>query len=281
MGKKSASRSGASRFWRIQELRNLELLHVKTADREFPREIHDEYEITYIERGAGYLQHGGREYLVRPDSIVVIGPGEAHRFKPSDGPWAFRTFFTAGSSLADVASSASDRLPADPRFALPVIQDKALGQSLQRLHILLEHPGCLLEQEQTAVVTGARLVLQYSRPDSSLRQFGSERTGIEHAREYLQAHYQRNVSLTKLAAIAGLSPFHFLRAFRQHVGMPPHASLVQIRINLAKKMLRDGRASVDVALTTGFSDQSHFCRHFHAHAGITPLEYRNAHHAAR
>jgi AraC family transcriptional regulator len=74
-----------------------------------------------------------------------------------------------------------------------------------------------------------------------------------------------------------LSLFHFLRKFRTEFGCPPHAYVMQRRIEHAKRQMarRDIPLKV-VAADCGFSDQSHMTRVFRRLLGTTPAEYRNA-----
>jgi transcriptional regulator GlxA family with amidase domain len=79
------------------------------------------------------------------------------------------------------------------------------------------------------------------------------------------------MSLDALAAMAGLSTHHFVRAFHQSVGMPPHSYLLSRRLEHAEQMLRETQLPLsEIALATGFSDQSHFARHFRRRTGMSP-----------
>jgi AraC-like DNA-binding protein len=75
--------------------------------------------------------------------------------------------------------------------------------------------------------------------------------------------------------MAGLSVFHFARAFRQSFGMPPHSYLLRRRIERADRLLEQTELSLsEIALSTGFSDQSHFAKHFRRLTGMTPSTAR-------
>ncbi|MGD1898138.1 MAG: helix-turn-helix domain-containing protein, partial [Phormidesmis sp.] len=90
---------------------------------------------------------------------------------------------------------------------------------------------------------------------------------------YLRAHCRRDVSLKELADVVGLSRFHFCRLFRQQVGVSAGAYQLQLRLTEAKKMMIKGRSLAEVAIATGFYDQSHFSRHFKRYVGTTPAKY--------
>ena len=75
--------------------------------------------------------------------------------------------------------------------------------------------------------------------------------------------------------ITNLNRSYLIRVFRNAVGMPPYTYLNQIRVEKAKRLLRQGMSIADAAITVGMSDQSHLTRHFKKIVGITPGRYRN------
>jgi AraC-like DNA-binding protein len=93
--------------------------------------------------------------------------------------------------------------------------------------------------------------------------------------EFIEANLDQNISLESLAEMAGLSTHHFARAFKQTLGMPPHCYVLQRRIERAQQMLRDTDLSLsEIALSAGFSDQSHLTRHFRRLTGVPPSVMR-------
>ena len=98
---------------------------------------------------------------------------------------------------------------------------------------------------------------------------------LRRVREFIDTHLEENISIQVLADIAGLSMFHFARAFKQSEGMTPHEYLVHCRVRRAKDLLTDSILPLsEIALAAGFSDQSHLARRFREHVGITPSSYR-------
>jgi AraC-like DNA-binding protein/PAS domain-containing protein len=94
-------------------------------------------------------------------------------------------------------------------------------------------------------------------------------------REYIDARTNENIPLEAMAELAGLSVFHFARAFRQSFGLPPHSYLLHRRIARAHRLLQQTELPVsEIALSTGFSDQSHFARHFRRLTGMAPGQAR-------
>ena len=89
--------------------------------------------------------------------------------------------------------------------------------------------------------------------------------------EYIESHLDERISLDGLSSMAGLSPYHFARAFRRSLGMPPHGYLLQRRLERVKQLIRESKLPLsEIALATGFADQSHLARHFRRVTGMSP-----------
>ncbi len=144
-----------------------------------------------------------------------------------------------------------------PTFPFLLIQDKHLARLILRLHIALEGLTSQLEQDSRLLWTLAKLIARHadSRPQLKSVGVGTESQSIRRVRDYLEAHYAKNVSLEHLASIANLSPFYFIRTFRNQVGLPPHGYLNQVRLVHAKMLLLQGEQISQVAYQTGFADQ--------------------------
>jgi AraC-like DNA-binding protein len=102
---------------------------------------------------------------------------------------------------------------------------------------------------------------------------------IDRAVEFLERSYQDPIGLKQVAQVAGLSPCHFLRAFRAAVGVSPQAYLVRCRLRYAQRLMteRVGRGCLGkIAVEAGFCDQTHMIRHFRHAFGQTPGEWLRA-----
>ncbi|HEY1013267.1 MAG TPA: AraC family transcriptional regulator, partial [Herpetosiphonaceae bacterium] len=95
------------------------------------------------------------------------------------------------------------------------------------------------------------------------------------ARDYARALFDAPLSLDELAGVAGLSPNHLLRAFRQAFGQTPHQYLTGLRLDRARQLLRETDDPVtEICLAVGFSSLGSFSWLFRRAAGEPPLRYR-------
>ena len=84
-----------------------------------------------------------------------------------------------------------------------------------------------------------------------------------------------NLSLTVLADIACLSPYHFSRSFKELAGVGPQRYVIQRRLERAKTLLRRTHEPLArIAHEAGFADQSHFNSMFRREIGVTPNQFR-------
>ena len=98
---------------------------------------------------------------------------------------------------------------------------------------------------------------------------------LRRVKEYIDSNLGTNIDLAMLANIAGFSIFHFARAFKQSEGASPHRYLLDRRIDRAENLLVKTDLPIsEIAVTSGFSDQSHLARHFRQRVGVSPSTYR-------
>ena len=93
--------------------------------------------------------------------------------------------------------------------------------------------------------------------------------------EYISARLHESISLMDLAAVAGVGVFQFAHAFKRRIGMPPHQYLLRKRVKRAIALKRDPEKSIaEIALSCGFSSQSHLASAFRRVTGTTPGAWR-------
>lgn len=94
--------------------------------------------------------------------------------------------------------------------------------------------------------------------------------------KHIESNYHQELTVESLAELAGLSSYHMLHLFRGSTGLSLHRYIIQTRIRKSIEQFMPDRNLLDIALSCGFYDQSHFIKHFKRHVGTTPRSYLNS-----
>jgi AraC family transcriptional regulator len=98
---------------------------------------------------------------------------------------------------------------------------------------------------------------------------------LQRVTEWIGEHVAEDFDLAQLAALVGLSKYHFHRSFKKAIGVSPSCYHTQLRMELARKLLRETNKSVvEVAFEIGYASASHFAQLFRRQTGLSPGEYR-------
>ncbi|MBW4582809.1 MAG: AraC family transcriptional regulator [Tildeniella nuda ZEHNDER 1965/U140] len=96
---------------------------------------------------------------------------------------------------------------------------------------------------------------------------------LQTVQDYIHSRLDQPLQLAELAAVSGLSQYHFCRVFKQTIGLAPYQYVLKQRMEKAKVLLHQGNHTlVEISLLVGCTDQSRFAKHFRKHFGVTPRE---------
>ena len=91
----------------------------------------------------------------------------------------------------------------------------------------------------------------------------------------MQNRYAKTISIKYVADLCGFSESHFMKLFKELTGMSFTAYLVNYRLELSAKQLREtDEKIIDIATNCGFNNHSYFTRAFLKKYGLTPAKYR-------
>jgi len=210
--------------------------------------------------------------------VIIIPEGSSSRWdipKPVD----IVALYVSHKTLERVATEADAATPIDllERTAHP---DPITSRLLLSAADVLEGDETLatLFRQQLTDLLATRLVAAHTGSPTTFQPSmgGLAPKVLLRAIERLRSDSDADVSLAALASEAGLSRFHFCRAFKQSTGLSPHAWLRQHRLEQAMNMLRDTDESiVSVAAALGYGSQTAFAAAFRKLTGETPSDWRS------
>lgn len=213
----------------------------------------------------------------RPGVVIIIPEGSSSRWdipKPVD----VVQLYLPHTMLERVAREADTATPTDllERTAHP---DPITSRLLLTAADAMEGNGALdtLFRHQLIDLLTTRLLAAHTGSPTTIQPVmgGLSPKVLLRAIERLRSDSDADVSLAALASDAGLSRFHFCRAFKESTGLSPHAWLRQHRLEQAMNMLRDTDASVvSVAAALGYASQTAFAAAFRKMTGDTPSDWR-------
>ncbi|PPD15514.1 MAG: hypothetical protein CTY25_05995 [Methylobacterium sp.] len=222
---------------------------------------------------------GRRAAVMWPGSFFIIPPNFATTFLVDV---AHRGEFVALNfrRLLDATGGEESDLPPDGDFGWlhgPFHTDKYTLSAMDALwrEARSGNPhGSLGVDGTTLQLMGALLALRDAKPAAPARS-GLAPWQLRRVFTLFEDRLADDIALPELAALVGLSPSHFCRAFARSTGMPPHRWRMRRRIERAKELLANGTLSVtNVALCLGFSTPQHFAAAFRAQVGTTPSDWR-------
>ncbi len=251
------------------------VLHARFVRHEYSRHTHDEFVVGLIVEGVQRCVLLKTLNYTPAGSVFCINPGEAH--DGSAGAPEGYVYHTVYPTAAQVRSVAEEfGIAGLPQFTSAVIEDHALAQLLARYHESVAARASQLEQETRLRLALVLMVRRHMNVEMAKPAALSVSPAVGRARDYLAENLNEDVSLTQLAAVVDVSPFHLARAFASRYGLPPHAFRDELRVRHAARMLASDMPPADVALAVGYCDQSHLNRQFKKILGVSPGQYARA-----
>jgi AraC-like DNA-binding protein len=227
---------------------------------------HDTYTVALTINGVQAFNYRGAMRHSLPGQVLILHPDEIHDGHCRDGagfsywaayvPPAHVQAVLGGAELPFVSNGVSTN-PAVIAAAMSMVIDCAgVGD-----------PGAY----EDALYDLAQAMNDVAGKAASVRT--ANRTAVMRAREFLDSAVVSGARLDELEQVADCDRWQLSRDFRALLGTSPYRYLQYRRIDLAKRLLREGAKLADAAHGAGFADQSHFGRTFRKTVGLTPKQW--------
>lgn len=259
------------------------IYHLDLAYHKSRGELHDFYELVFVEKGFYYVILDGERIVVPPDSCIFFAPNAFHS---GDGV----TRSTATVNIVSFDSNSPAMHYFDNRlFALD-------GQQRERLRCFFadcfdtcesrkggvfarEHVGAhtlqILKAELELFLLGLYREEAVGETPSNRKQYRKE--SFRALSNYMKAHLGERLTLAALATACSMSETAIKSLCREFCGCGPIEYLLSLRIAAAKRLIREsGLSFTEIAVATGFGSLHYFSRVFKERTGITPTDYAKA-----
>ncbi|WAM49991.1 AraC family transcriptional regulator [Vreelandella venusta] len=263
-------------FWRDSRLPYVELRKISDARQVcYAPHSHVHWSVGAITSGSSTFFYRESTYPINAGDLVMMNPDWVHACNPIENePWAYLMLYVDAQWLADVRYQIGTL--GSPDWS--DIDTAVVSQPALYAHYC-EMAACLLDKQCTlsmkhASVTGFLTALMLALAHETTVSRPQPPDGLQAAAAYCDVNAAFDVSLETLCQLTGYSAGHLIRAFKQHYGLTPHAYLINRRVQLGQRALRQGESIVNAALLAGFNDQPHFQRTFKRLVAATPNQYR-------
>ncbi len=212
--------------------------------------------------GAGLYTADGEKVEIRPDRCYILPP-HCNRLTWCTGmPYQLYIHFELSMSTGN---------PRFPFHEIPLtVEMRPVLEELKH-SLIRDKPDCLRNSLLSISLCSRALTLL---PSEALLESETDRR-MELTCNYLREHLANEVNLDTLAARVKMTPNAFSRLFRENTGVTPYQYLLQLRYNLASKLLHSDQHSIDeICEIVGVKDRFHFSRTFKKIYGVPPAQYR-------
>lgn len=246
---------------------------------------HDRIEIIVINRGSVICQVNSEVFSLHTGDVCFINHKQLHHLRASDENECCHDVLIVGTDLLTRSNRIVERCIApvldDADFShvrfegasSPAAEIAALVDHIKHLRAL-EEPGYELEIVADVHCIFRQLLLAHESMHVVAPTDANARI-LQRMTDYIHNHYDGPISLDDIARAGGVSRSQCTKLFKRYASSSPIAFVNRYRLEQSRVLLRSSSASVaEVALRSGFSDQSYFNRLFSRAYGITPLSYR-------
>ena len=219
-----------------------------------------------------------RETVIEAGSCDVVAPCEMRKFRFKGEARAILLSIEPEILQSMIAGpSGGNALELIRRWhgADPILQDLLMKL---RAEVQGGFPAGALLSEHLCTKLAEQLIERHSIGKLKVDRYKGGLSGFRLSQviEFIDSHLELNLTAGELARVAGLSKYHFGKAFSASIGMSPHRFMLARRIDRSRSLLvHSGLPLAQIAAAVGFSSQSHFTTVFLERIGATPGRYRS------
>lgn len=254
------------------------LLYDNNENEEYPLHWHNAVEIIMPLTNGFEAVCSGKSYVMNERDVLIIPAGTLHNLKARQGR---RLILLCDNKIFADNPALTNLIPL---FAEPLLINSGYGKEF------LDSINCIMEDIYSLytnindingiyiyikLLTLLAHIKEYRQNEIKFIDGGGYADTFGRVTEYIERNYMNDITLEKLAGLAGYSTYHFSRMFKKYSGTAFVDHLNRRRVNAAQLLLSEADVSItDIAMRTGFSSITTFNRVFKKINGCTPSEYK-------
>ena len=240
-------------------LDGIELKSATFIDKNFPFHFHQSWSLAYIKYGSENIAFNNTNFLINKNALQLIPPYSIHKnWSNKNNVWTYKALYIGD----DVIKNVLKKIKADYSYlaSFPyfisycnsefVINEESIFKTLENLFLdTLNH------------VDQFYLKKYVGEPFNDILN-------------YLSVNFNQPITLETLQKEFKVNKFKLQKNFKKNIGLTPLEYITAIRIENSKKLFYTDTPLVEIALESGFYDQSHFTHSFKKYVGVTPGNYK-------
>jgi AraC-like DNA-binding protein len=264
-----------TQYWWDRHVSGLSLLQADFTTHTYPPHSHDAFVIAITENGGSVVKSRGLVEEAHSSRLLVFNPAEPHAgWMGRSRRWRYRSLYLECAAIAEVARGLG--IDEVPYFTQNIFADADLIEGFLALHRALEAGRDVFAERELLISTFGKLFTRHGSGGGRVEPAPDDNARLRTAVALMRARHAEPLRLEDVAAAVDLSIYQLIGLFKRTAGLPPHAYLTQLRLDVACRDLRHGLPLAEVAASAGFYDQSALNRHFKRTYGITPLQFARA-----
>ncbi len=241
------------------------------------REPISQYILIYCTRGAGWYELAGKRYSVGSDQLFILPAEKPHAYGADlDDPWTIYWVHFKGEMAGIFAEGFSTP------FSIPSGDDSRISTRLgvfEEIYRTLKngYSSDNLSYSAAALYYFLGSIKYLGKYRKSHETHEGERDIVETAIHFMRENLSKRLTLADIARHVNYSPSHFSAVFSRRTGYAPVYYFNQLKIQAARRMIREGRFNfTQIAARLGFQSVHYFSRRFHIATGMSPSEYERS-----
>lgn len=234
------------------------------------RVLRQEYQLIYITRGGGLFESESCRSAVTEGSIILLQPGERHRYRPHKTSGWDETWVGFRGNMVDDIIHENRRMPGN------AVHRVGFNDTVVHLFNDINRYSRQAMPGYQPVIAGAVIyLLGLISAEGQGTTTDTKQTMANRARAIFRERVCDTISPEQVAEELRVSYSLFRKAFKQHTGVAPGQYLLGLKIELAKQLLADpNRLIKEIAYELNMDSPLYFGKLFRAKVGVTPMEYR-------
>jgi len=227
------------------------------------------YLFLLVRKGRLKFRYENREFIAGPNQCVFLNCHKPHMHRAEEDDTIFEWFRFDGNASA----SYFEMMYQKNGCVYTIGNNAKITENLDRIIQMSRRET--INEHLASVIIHETL---YELSELTNTAVNSIESIIKKATEYIENHFNQDISIEEVAQHVNLSPYHFSRSFKKYTSYSPYEYLLNYRLHHAKKLLAHTKLTVaDIAEASGFNSAPHFVTTFKKRMNITPKQFREVH----